>query len=611
VWVFVNQVGNNHPVAASLEFKLETNHAQVAFPVLTNVSDPDGDSLSLVTIIPPFRGNAALNPNGTVTYTRTSYFPARDEFFTVLTDGRGGFRKRSVVILPQDDDGDEMPDEWELSNSLNASIADGLSDPDGDNVPNLAEYKLRTNPHVPDNPLHLDTIPFGQSFSNYDRVPLALNPRMDNQPISLLVNGNPGLSFLRQGADGTWYHSWDTGYMTNGNYTLTLSFQFNPTAQPPVAKTIAGEPRNVLVTNAVIFDQLHSVFSDIWYINITFAYLLADWRIELYDEDGSGLVYFEGTTTDGNVQGGWNLTFGGQQISFGNIRADVYVAPAGQGAAPTLPPVGAPGNKPNAQRWFTKASEGGISDKFVVAWGWSSYSPSFSQQRENLMLNGVINIIANPGLDDEYSLLPDPGSAFSCCAFRYDTPEDRDILMNALTRSDAGNFFWFGHGAEDNITGNAMKSTIADVDIENWLQNKAHRSKPPKYSYSNKHPYRLVILNGCKTYEAGWANAFGIDYSAAGSTNIVFEYLLTGRPPQAFVGWQGNVVVPTPADAALGWLKHAEYSQALAELFSRWMSYYPLEFCLDFYADTAIGYGFSEADTWKISGCTDLQRHDP
>lgn len=226
------------------------------------------------------------------------------------------------------------------------------------------------------------------------------------------------------------------------------------------------------------------------------------------------------------------------------------------------------------------------------------------------MLDGVINIIGNPGLDNEYLLLPEGNAPFGS-AFRYDTQIDQETLLDALKSSEAGNFFWFGHGSADVIEGNDKKSLIATGNVENALKNKKHRSKPPKYSLSNKHPYRLAILNGCKTYSDGWVNAFGIDYSPGGSTNIVLEYQFTGRTPQAFVGWSEDVEIPTALDAGLGWLKHAEYSQALAEMFSQWMSNYPLEFCLDSFADTAIGYGFTGADKWKISGCTDLQRQDP
>jgi hypothetical protein len=425
-----------------------------------------------------------------------------------------------------------------------------MVDADGDELPNLAEYKLHTDPRFPYNPLLLDKIASGQHFSNVARIPLSLNAAIEKLPITLLVNGQVANTILEQGADGGWYFTWDTGYLLSGDYSIAARFQFNPDVQPPIPGTVVGATKTVHVANEVTFDQLNSSFSDFWTIHLTFDYQPAEWRIELYDEDGSGLIYLEGTDTDGELYGSWDLTDtgqGGQQISFGNILAYIYAAPAGQGLQ-GLPPVGEQ-DAATAHRWFIKELPGGIGDRFVVAWGWNEYQVNFDQQRESLMLDGVINIIANPGLVNEYSLLPD-GNAFHCCAFRYDTPQNQEMLLKALASPDAGNFFWFGHGNQDTIYGNVDKSAITDGDVEKALENKKHRSKPPSYSYSNKHPYRLVILNGCNSYSSEWANAFGIDFSKGGSLNTVLEYQFTGRTAQAFVGWDAEVKVPTFPDAA-------------------------------------------------------------
>jgi len=359
------------------------------------------------------------------------------------------------------------------------------------------------------------------------------------------------------------------------------------------------------VMNEVMFAQINSEFSDIWYIDITFPYQNADWRIELYDEDGSGLVYFDGTANDGKVQGGWDLTDtgqGGQQISFGNILAYVYVAPAGQG----LPPVGAQAAA-KRKRWFAKQIPGGIGDSFVVAWGWDSYGSSFNARREGLMLDGVINIIGNPARDDEYALKPAQNVAFTS-AFRYDTEADKKILLTALTSANSGNFFWFGHSGGASFTGNGDKSHIEALDIENALENKKHRSKPPKSSFQNKHPYRLVILNGCETYSAEWALAFGFDFAPTGSTHDVLAYIRQGRQPQAFVGWEENIQVPISGADFLG---HLYYATALAYLFSNWMDGFLLEEGLRQYSDYLYVLGYAGHRSWKISGSASLYRGAP
>ena len=57
----------------------------------------------------------------------------------------------NIELADPDSDGDGMPDWWELSHSLNpADPADAASDPDGDGLSNLAEYRYGTNPHQAD-----------------------------------------------------------------------------------------------------------------------------------------------------------------------------------------------------------------------------------------------------------------------------------------------------------------------------------------------------------------------------------------------------------------------------------------------------------------------------
>lgn len=86
----------------------------------------------------------------------------------------------------------------------------------------------------------------------------------------------------------------------------------------------------------------------------------------------------------------------------------------------------------------------------------------------------------------------------------------------------------------------------------------------------------------------------------------MLEYQYTGQMPRAFVGWTDVINLPFGFDPS--GLAHAEYGQALGQLFSKWMAGYPLEYCMDFYADTALSYGFSGNDSWRISGCVDLTR---
>lgn len=323
--------------------------------------------------------------------------------------------------------------------------------------------------------------------------------------------------------------------------------------------------------------------------------------VYLYDENGNRLVYATGLSAqNGQIALYYDLTDGhGNQISFGNIQAVFTIHPS----------VNTHGVHPNAasstqaSHWFLKdaANAGG---PFSVAWGWNSYSTSFNNKREQLMEDGVINILGNPADPLSYNLLPVANVPYGGSTFRYDSASDQAILKHALNVS--GNFFWFGHGNDRVITGNDTHSGLGYADIVALLDNKACMSSP-KTPRTNKHPYHLVILNSCEGYSDLWSHAFGIDFSAGGSHDTAADYDAVHRPKRAFVGWTKTIFLPTAGDTS--GLKHAQYASALGTLFGLWMDGYPLKYCMQYYTISATANGFTGADSWKISGCVDLQRN--
>lgn len=598
VFVFVNAVGNGHPSTLPLKLTIQTNQTVIAFPILTNATDPDSDPLQLVVIAQPSRGMVATNSNNEIVYSRTTHYIAQDSFSYVLTDGHGGFVKQTVIINPQDDDGDGIPDLWELQHELSPTDNDADNDPDEDGLPHLAEYKLDTCPWTSDSPLNLSHIATNQPFRNFALIPVPLKSHINKPALSMLLNGSRANGSLAKRADGNWYFNWDTGYLDNGTYSLALELGYRVVSQPGDVPVI-GATVPITITNDVTFSQLASTFSDFIVFDVKLAEQTANWRIELFDEQNQYLGSFSGMTTDGAIQGSWGLTDNlGNQLAFSHVRTDFYISPTNQ--------IAASGNSPGTKRWFIKQTPGGIGNTFVVAWGWDAYTTSFFNNRTTLMLNGVINILANPARDDEYFLRPG-ANLFDATTFRYDDDSDKETLLAALKANDSGNFFWFGHGAVDVIQGNYKHSSIPPDVIENTLQNKRHRSTE-RLPTVDKHPYRLVILNGCKTYGVDWANAFGIDFQAGGATNDVVDYYQHGRQSQALVGWTQDIQVP-----GLGSPNYwsDEYAEGLATLFSRWMDGYALESCLTPYAVLMGVHGFSGHDSWRVSGTSFMWRTAP
>jgi len=66
--------------------------------VLANDSDPNGDPLSVEAVGSPAHGAAAVNPDGTITYTPAAGYAGLDTFTYTITDGHGGHATANVIL---------------------------------------------------------------------------------------------------------------------------------------------------------------------------------------------------------------------------------------------------------------------------------------------------------------------------------------------------------------------------------------------------------------------------------------------------------------------------------------------------------------------------------
>jgi len=604
VTVFVNQSGNTPPSANDLIITLQTNVYSVAFNAVTNAS---GNSPILYAVNPPSMGSVSNDASGNIIYTRSPNLFGDDAFTYILTDTNGGYAVGNVQVEQQDTSGDGLSDQWDLRYGFDPTMDNSLAAPAGDGLPNLAKFILGLNPHVAENPLNLSGVTNGTTISGFAQLPIyGLSANIPKPPLALWVNGLPAAdAVLAQGPDGQWQMDWNTIFLTNGNYQIQLDCPVAPASSPDLITNVMGTPILVQVNNPIMMDKLTSQFTSYLYIYGTLADTNDTFDVYLYDDYGNSLVYATGLSApDGQIAIGWDLTDGnGSQISFGNVQAVFYLhQPDGSGSmqpADTSP-------SPIFSTWFLKsiANAGG---NFTVAWGWdgiASYLPPFTGNRTQLMQDGVINILGNPADPNSYNLLPVANVPYGGTAFRYDSDPDKNVLKHAI--QDSGNFFWFGHSSGSGVIfGNKKHSGFGTADAYEWLHNEAYMSKP-KHPRTNQHPYHLVILDGCETYDKAWADAFGIDFSPSGSINTRSDYDAVGRPAGALVGWTQLVYLPTTGD--FSGLAHAQYAEALGYLFGNWMAGYPLYYCVGQFAGDAIPNGFTGAESWEISGCVDLER---
>ncbi len=96
VTVTVNLV--NDPPVADDDTDATNEDVSRVIAVLANDSDPNGNTLSVTAVSDPPNGTAAINPDGTITYTPDANFNGGDSFTYDISDGNGGIDSASVAI---------------------------------------------------------------------------------------------------------------------------------------------------------------------------------------------------------------------------------------------------------------------------------------------------------------------------------------------------------------------------------------------------------------------------------------------------------------------------------------------------------------------------------
>ena len=129
------KVDNRPPVAVDDLLFLDEDTAET-FDVISNDSDPDGDSLTIASVTQPSSGAVIVAGPGTVFYLPPLNFWGTTSFTYTVSDGAGGEATATVFVdvAPVNDAPLARSDEFRLSNYLTASldVLDNDSDIDGD-----------------------------------------------------------------------------------------------------------------------------------------------------------------------------------------------------------------------------------------------------------------------------------------------------------------------------------------------------------------------------------------------------------------------------------------------------------------------------------------------
>lgn len=536
----------------------------------------------------------------------------------------------STSASPLDTDSDGIPDYVEDANGNgqydagaetdwnDPETVDGTSDPqnsiydyvdlDGDGLTGKAERLLGTNPLIPDNPLNITSVEQLSTLSGVATIPLQIDPNFGGSPgFSLFVDGAEANATIQK-ANGTWVAQWDTTTIGNGLHFINVRYVYDDKTDGSPDSCVGGslfvDVENLLTPNPITRD-----FTDLLTIDAAVNINADSYIVDIFDADtGAYLATLSGPISNGQIETSWDLTDGnGTRIANNGLRCDFYLYTSSQGLSAnfSIGPISI------IYRLFDHIFG---RQNFAIAWGFADYNTqSSSTAMNNNMLNSVVDNLNTLfdwyGDGTDYNLLPGISGNANVpygSAFRWSNDSDRQTLITALQNS--ADFYWWGHGTEDDINPGGDAVIIQASDLEAAFQ------QTPNHK---KHVFRLVILDSCHGYSVKMANAFGFTFLNAPNVIIPpvpkINYQNLQREPQAFVGWPCETPAPyTPNVSEINWLGHCQNL-----LFSQWQSGVIIQNCVQSYVNELeknppfeTQASKSELNQWKISGCYDLQTDD-
>ena len=100
--VTVNVAAVNDAPVATADAATTREGAAVSIDVMANDSDVENNTLSVTAVSSPANGTAAVNPDGTVSYTPAANFNGADTFTYTLSDGQGGTATGTIAVTVKD-----------------------------------------------------------------------------------------------------------------------------------------------------------------------------------------------------------------------------------------------------------------------------------------------------------------------------------------------------------------------------------------------------------------------------------------------------------------------------------------------------------------------------
>jgi hypothetical protein len=279
-------------------------------------------------------------------------------------------------------------------------------------------------------------------------------------------------------------------------------------------------PISVVVSNEISFPNWMPSFGELdntLLISAQSAHTDTDWWIDIYGANAGYIGTFSGHTTDGNIYGYWDL--------FGPPPYNVHY---------TNEPwfqfkVSTPYIDPPSPKSYK------ITDPWPSPGGWVIVAQhAFDNVLDHETLYEELDGFIMGAQASGYAVRPNPqdGHAFPIRFQDSNATSDWAAFRQALYHPLSRNLVYLGHGGPNGLgydQGNTNRSILASQ-----IQTNLHTIPAGQ---TNRHGYRMVILDGCSTAAGTMPESFGIIHRE----NVPgIDYANASMRPSAFAGWSAD-----------------------------------------------------------------------
>lgn len=281
-------------------------------------------------------------------------------------------------------------------------------------------------------------------------------------------------------------------------------------------------PVSIVVSNEIFFPEWMPSFGQLdnsLLFKAETIYTNADWSLDVYGSQTNYIGTFTNHTDDGKIEAVWNLIGpGGEPHTNDNsFFAVVTVNATGQGSATNTTP------KTYRQ-----------TDPWPVPGEWAMVMQhAFDHLNDHETLYGEMDGFVGMAQAASLAIRPNPQSGGQPYALRYqsepDSTSDWTAFRQALFHPNARNLVYFGHGGVNGL-GHNPNYTNCYITASEIAAN----LKTIPTGQTNRHAFRMVILDGCSTAAGTLPESFGILHKEDVPTSYYFNAAMR---MSAFAGW--------------------------------------------------------------------------